>query len=135
MKRSRLLVPPGIGLMMLVLACARAAAPVEGSTTATAAQSGGQQVIVHLVPRPDSVGSVPEKFEWSAVPNAQSYSIGVWNEVDRMIYRQNGLTTNSMQWPKDSPLDMGTYFWSVTALNRDERPIGDSGLAAFVVNK
>lgn len=137
MNRSRLLVSPGIGLLMAVaFACVRASAPVEGATAATL-QSGAkdQKVIVHLSPRPDSVGGVPEKFEWTAVPNAASYSIGIWNEVDRMIYRQNDLRTNSLTWPKESALDMGTYFWSVTALTKDDRPIADSGLAAFVVNK
>jgi hypothetical protein len=137
MNRSRLFLSPGIGVLMAVaFACARASAPVEGATP-TALQPGAsqQKVIVHLLPRPDSVGGVPEKFEWTAVPNADSYSIGLWNEVDRMIFRQNGLKSNALQWPRDFPLEMGTYLWSVTALGKDDRPLADSGLAAFVVNK
>ena len=137
MRHHGFLVTPGIALLIVIaLACARATQPVAEATTAST-QSGAnaQKVIVHLAPRPDSVGAVPEKFEWTAIPNADSYSIGVWNEVDRMIYRQNGIKTNSLTWPKDSPLDLGTYFWSVTALTKEERPIADSGLAAFVVNK
>ena len=138
MSRRRLVVTPGISVLVAIaFACARASAPVQGAAATERVQSGTsqQRVIVHLTPRPDSVGGLPEKFEWTAIPNAASYSIGIWNEVDRMIYRQNGIPTNSLPWPKESALEMGTYFWSVTALTKDDRPLADSGLAAFVVNK
>ncbi len=136
MNRPRLLLSQGIAVALVVaFACARASAPVEGSTAAAPAQSESRkQVIMHLTPRPDSVGGLPEKFEWTAVANADSYSIGLWNEVDRMIFRQNDLKTNSLLWPREFTLEMGTYLWSVTALSKG-RPIGDSGLAAFVVNQ
>jgi hypothetical protein len=94
--------------------------------------ASSDQVIEHLAPRRDSVGSMPEKYEWTAVKGADRYSIGLWNEVDQMIFRQDGLTSTTFVWPSDSTLEMGTYFWSVTAWSQD-RAIAGSGLAAFVI--
>jgi hypothetical protein len=135
MSPRRLLVAPGFGaLLVIVLACAQSSDRAEGAS-ATARQSNSRdQVIEHLTPRRDSVGSIPEKYEWTAVKGAESYSLGLWNEVDQMIFRQDGLTSTTFAWPSDSKLEMGTYFWSVTAWSQD-RAIAGSGLAAFVINR
>jgi hypothetical protein len=63
---------------------------------------------------------------------ADNYSIGVGNEVDMLVWRQNNIPTNSVTRPDDVPLDAGTYFWSVSALRNGEE-LADSGLSAFVV--
>lgn len=85
----------------------------------------------HLIPVRDSQGSLPTRFEWTAVPGATSYSIGVWNEVDMMIWRHDKIETNSFV-PTDLRLEPGTYFWTISAL-RDGDEIAASGLSAFVV--
>ena len=84
------------------------------------------------MPARDSVGSAPRSFSWTAVQGADSYSIGIWNEVDMMVWRQNNIPTNSVNKPDDVELPPGTYFWSISAL-RDGEEIADSGLSAFVV--
>ena len=98
------------------------------------AQDAQSQTINHVKPRRDSSGPIPDRFEWTAVKGADSYAVGLWNEVDVRIWRQNNIQTNSVEWPKDLVLDAGTYFWSVMAL-RNGQPIADSGLAAFIVVK
>ena len=61
-----------------------------------------------------------------------SYSIGVWNEIDMLVWRQNGISATSVARPDDVTLEPGTYFWSVSALRNGEE-LADSGLSAFVV--
>jgi hypothetical protein len=86
----------------------------------------------HLIPARDSQGSLPRRFEWTAVPGADSYSVGIWNEVDVMIWRADHIPTNSFDRPDSLSLEPGTYLWSISAL-RDGDEIAASGLAAFVV--
>lgn len=119
------------GVVILVLAGVSGlvglyAAP---SISTEAAQS---QTINHVKPRRDSSGPIPDRLEWTAVKGADSYAVGVWNEVDVRIWRANNIETNSIEWPKELVLDAGTYLWSVMAL-RNDQPIADSGLAAFIV--
>ena len=94
--------------------------------------SAGSQRLDHVMPARDSVGSAPKTFSWTTVPGADSYSIGIWNEVDVLIWRQNGISTTSVTRPDDVSLEPGTYFWSVSALRNGEE-LADSGLSAFVV--
>lgn len=85
----------------------------------------------HLIPARDSQGSLPTRFEWTAVAGADAYSIGIWNEVDMLIWRMDRIPTNSFV-PTDLRLEPGTYFWTISALrNGDE--IAASGLSAFVI--
>ena len=86
----------------------------------------------HLIPARDSQGNLPSRFEWTAVPGADSYSVGIWNEVDTLIWRLDHIPTNSFTSPADLRLDPGTYFWTISALREGEE-ITTSGLAAFVV--
>ena len=120
--------------VLVGLACA----PADGrsrSTSADAASAATQTpVIEHVSPRRDSVGRAPTAFEWTRVEGADSYAIGLWNEVDVMLWRQDGIHQNHVDWPKDVKLDPGTYFWSVTAIRAD-RSIAESGLAAFIVRE
>lgn len=124
-------------LAVMSLACT----PSNGRPDATpvapaAAQSIGserpERTLDHIAPARDSVGASPSYFEWTAVPGADGYAIGVWNEVDGMVWRQSGLRSTSVMRPKDLTLEPGTYFWSVTAL-RDDTPVAESGRSAFVV--
>ena len=75
---------------------------------------------------------MPKRFEWTPVKGADHYAMGVWSEVDVLVWRSGEVTTPFVDVPKDVVLDSGTYFWSITAL-RDGRPIADSGNAAFIV--
>jgi len=86
----------------------------------------------HLIPARDSQGSLPSRFEWTAVPGADQYSVGIWNEVDVLVWRADHIPTNSFERPESLRLEPGTYFWSISAVRGDDE-IASSGLAAFVV--
>jgi hypothetical protein len=120
-------------LILAGLACSPPAAESQGAPSAAAA-SAQELEIDHLVPRRDSVGPAPARFEWTPVKGADSYAIGVWNEVDMLLWQQAGIATTSIDRPKELQLVPGTYFWSVSAL-RGGQQIADSGLAAFVVKE
>lgn len=132
MSHRRRFVAPGLVVLLVLLACADGPDPAEGAPSGQTASA--DQMIEHITPRRDSVGSLPEKFEWTAVPKADRYALGIWTEFDVLVFSQENLTSNSLVWPPENKLDMGTYFWSVTAL-RQGRPIAESGLAAFVINR
>jgi hypothetical protein len=100
-----------------------------------AAPSGSAEqsvTINHLSPRPDSSGPIPKRLEWTPVKGADSYSVGVWSEIDMLVWKLGRLTTASVDWPQDIDVEAGTYYWSVMAFKND-RPIADSGRAAFIV--
>lgn len=86
----------------------------------------------HLIPARDSQGSLPKRFEWTAVQGADSYTVGIWNEIDMMIWKRANITTTSITDLDDLKLDPGTYFWTISAV-RDGEEITSSGLSAFVV--
>ena len=85
----------------------------------------------HLIPARDSQGSLPKHFEWTAVPGADEYSIGIWNEIDMLVWRHDRITATSFD-PTDLELVPGTYFWTISALHEGDE-IAASGLSAFVV--
>lgn len=131
--RSRAAVFGGLlGAALVVALSPGCAAPSAGE--AQTAKADEVTVIQHEVPRRDFVGPQPDRFAWSAVPGADRYAIGLWNEVDRLLWRQDDLATNSVPRPAELDLEEGTYFWTVSAL-KDGREIGKSGLAAFVVER
>jgi len=112
----------------------RSSVLIRGATAIDRQVQGGSSNaprLDHLIPARDSQGNQPTRFEWTAVPQADSYSIGVWNEVDMLIWRKDHIPTNSFV-PIDLRLDPGTYFWTISALRAGEE-ITTSGLAAFVV--
>ena len=119
----------GMAILVLAGVPGRVGLHFAPSISAQGAQS---QTINHVKPRRDSSGPNPDRLEWTEVKGADSYAVGVWNEVDVVVWKRGNIKTNSVEWPKDIVLDAGTYFWSVLAL-RDGRPIADSGLAAFIV--
>ena len=86
----------------------------------------------HVSPRPDSSGPIPKRLEWTPVKGADSYSVGVWSEIDMLVWKVSNLKTASVEWPADIDVDAGTYYWSVMAF-RNDQPIADSGRAAFIV--
>jgi hypothetical protein len=86
----------------------------------------------HVSPARDSVGPAPTRFAWTAIEGADLYAIGIWNEVDVLIWRQDNIPSTSVTLPDTVPLEPGTYFWAVSAL-REGSQIAESGLAAFVV--
>lgn len=90
------------------------------------------QTIDPVAPQRDYTGRQPDQFMWTAVKGADHYAIGIFNEVDVILWRKDDVPTNSIAWPAGLKLDGGTYFWSVSAL-QGERTIGDSGRTAFVI--
>jgi hypothetical protein len=92
------------------------------------------QDIRHVEPRPDFVGPQPERFTWSKVEGADSYTLRIWNEADTRVVSEEGLTTTTVDFPKESDMPAGTYFWAIVGM-RGAQPIAESGLAAFVVQK
>jgi len=122
-----------IGLAVGVVSCAHPNGDQQATPSPAASQrASAPQRLDHVSPARDSIGSAPKTFTWTAVPGADSYSIGIWNEIDMMVWRQNGIPTTSVTRPDDVPLEPGTYFWSVSAL-RNGQELADSGLSAFVV--
>jgi hypothetical protein len=120
----------------VALACAPAHGRQDAAppSPAPAATLGAEQepTIEHLSPRRDSSGPIPKRLEWTPVKGADNYSVGVWSEVDYMVWKVGHLKTSSVDWPADIVVEPGTYFWSVMAF-RGDRPIADSGRAAFIV--
>jgi hypothetical protein len=122
-----------VAFAALAVSCAHSGTSRQTTpAAATDASRAGSRRLDHIMPARDSVGRAPKTFTWTAVQGADSYSIGVWNEVDVMIWRQNNIPTTSVDWPDDMTLEPGTYFWSVSALSNGEE-VADSGLSAFVV--
>src|SRR5580765_6495577 len=81
------------------VSCTHPGAGLQSTPSATAssrASAGAVQRLDHVMPARDSVGSAPKTFSWTAVQGADSYSIGVWNEVDVLVWRQNNIPTNSV---------------------------------------
>ncbi len=121
------------GIVVIVLACAPSAGPAGDEQDAPPAQRQ-TELIDHVMPARDSVGKAPTRFEWTKVDGADRYAIGVWNEVDVLLWRQDDIQTNAIDRPEPVQFEPGTYFWSVSAL-KDGRQIGESGLSAFVVRE
>lgn len=122
-----------VSLMAMSVACSPSLGRREGAPAATASpRETRTQSIDHLTPRPDAVGSVPARFAWTLVDGADTYFLGIWNEVDTLIWRAGDLRAPSLMLPADFRLEPETYFWSVTAM-RGDRPLAESGRAAFVV--
>ena len=121
--------------LALLIAATVACTASSESLDAEAGQAAAEQrlpTIEHVAPVRDSVGTQPLRFEWTAADGADRYAIGVWDDVDRLMWRNDQVGGTSVAFPPDVELGFGTYFWSVTAL-RDGRPIAESGLSAFVV--
>jgi hypothetical protein len=112
-----------------LLACSASTA-IE--TTASGAAAAQEASIRHLVPEPDSSGDIPKRFEWTPVKGADRYAINVFNEIDIPLWQQDDIREPRVDWPKELRVESGTYFWAVAAI-KDDRPIAQSGRAAFVV--
>jgi len=132
-----------LSLPILALAVSAAIACASDAPAAAASASGQApppgptgktQDIRHLEPRPDSVGPQPERFSWSKVEAADSYTLRVWTEYDVRVISESGLTVTTVDFPKEYDMPAGTYFWSIVGM-RGDQAIAESGLAAFVVQK
>jgi hypothetical protein len=123
-----------IAALLPANAAACAADAPAATTSAPAAAAGQSGDIKHLEPTPDSIGPQPARFRWTAVDAAESYTVRIWNEADVRVASETGLTTTSIDFPKDADMPAGTYFWSIVAM-RGDQAIAESGLAAFVVQK
>jgi hypothetical protein len=130
-----------MAVVSLGLACAQATSsrttvdpslPGAGAIERQIEGSARPPKLDHLIPARDSQGSLPSRFEWTPVAGADSYSVGIWNEVDMLIWRMDHITTASFDRPDSLRLEPGTYFWTISAL-KDGQEITASGLSAFVV--
>ena len=120
----------GLGLALLGLACSSQSAQ-EASAPAVEQAPITRDRIEHVVPTRDSVGPMPARFEWTAAKGVDEYAMTVENEVDMLLFQARTRST-SLDWPKGTTLDPGTYFWRVVGIS-DGRRVADSGRAAFVV--
>ena len=129
MMRSKRLIW-SVAATLIVVACSNAHEARESVPPVATEQR--LPTIEHVSPKRDSVGGQPTRFEWTAAKDANSYAIGVWDDVDRLMWRADRIRETSIELPKDVQLEFGTYFWAVTALH-DDRPVAESGRSAFVV--
>lgn len=118
----------------IVAACACSAPSASPREAAGVAVEQESLLINHVRPRRDSVGPLPDRFEWTAAQGADRYAIGLWDDVDRLRWRSDDITGTSIACPAGLDLEAGTYFWIVVGL-RGEQQIADSGRAAFVVER
>ena len=139
-QQRRISLAPAIVLLAFAAACSHATSnknmvdpSLRGAGAIERQIEGGTAApkLDHVMPARDSQGSQPARFEWTSVPQADSYSIGIWNEVDMLIWRKDGIPNNYFV-PTDLRLEPGTYFWTISALRQGEE-ITASGLSAFVV--
>lgn len=121
-------------IVVLALACAPSAEHDEAASEGAQQKSSGASTIRHLSPVADSVGAQPSRFEWTSVDGADRYAIGVYNDVDRLLWRREDITTSFVARPEELDLDAGTYFWRVAAI-REDKQVADSGWSAFVVRR
>ena len=120
-------------LVALALGCTAQLGRREGAPAAAAPERGGRlSSIEHLTPPRDSIGAVPPRFAWTPFEGADAYAIGIWSEVDVLLWRADDVRGPSVAPPVDLRLEPGTYFWSVTAL-REKQAVAESGRAAFIV--
>lgn len=118
---------------LLVVACAAPSDATREAPGAAEVQAVKQQLIEHQVPRRDFVGPQPARFAWTPAKGADHYAIGIWNEVDRLIWRKDDISGPSVDRPADLDFEPGTYFWTVSGLTGANQEIAKSGLSAFVV--
>src|SRR6059036_1081142 len=88
MRRVRFTSLPLWAVLMLAVAALSCRHPGAHQDSAPSrsngARPGAAQRLDHVMPARDSIGSAPKTFTWTAVPGADSYSIGIWNEVDML---------------------------------------------------
>jgi hypothetical protein len=131
MRERKLSLPIAVALLTIGLACSSSFGGGEPQASTQRRDERGV-LIDHVSPSRDSVGPAPTRFEWTPAAGADRYAFGLWTDINVLVWRSDRIQTVSVEIPKEVVLEPGTYFWSVTAL-RDDRQIGESGLAAFVV--
>ena len=120
-------------VLAVLIAAATACTPSAARNGDLPAQNPARgRNVDHILPARDSIGAAPTRFTWTAIDGADLYAIGIWNEVDVLVWRQDNIPSTSVTLPADVHLEPGTYFWAVSAL-REGSQIAESGLAAFVV--
>ena len=122
--------------VLVSLACApRELTPAANGSSESAAVAAIQKIAIeHVTPRRDFVGPLPNRLEWTAVPDIDSYAINVEDEIEIPVFDQEGITTTSVPWPKEVKIPPGTYFWRIIGIKAG-KVIADSGRAAFVVHE
>jgi hypothetical protein len=124
--------PTIVVLALLSLACVTRDPAPEAAPLAEAKIQ--RDKIEHVTPRPDFVGPLPTRLEWTAVDGADTYAIGVENEIEIAVFDQAGIAATSVAWPAGLKIEPGTYYWRIVGF-KSGRMIADSGRAAFVVRE
>ena len=123
------------GVVALVASgCATATPASTRPLPALATLGRPSAVLNHIAPARDSMGSSPTHFEWTPVAGADEYAVGVYNEIDMIVWRYDHIPGNvtSIDRTDGGRFEPGTYFWMVSA-QKDGLEFGESGLSAFVV--
>jgi hypothetical protein len=126
--------PTLLALVVFSLACVAPGNAPEASTGSAQIDKIDRVKIEHVVPRPDFVGPLPTRLEWTAAAGVDNYTVSVENEIEIPVFDQDGVTTTSVPWPTEVRIEPGTYYWRITGMKGD-RLIADSGRAAFVVHE
>jgi hypothetical protein len=121
-----------VAAALLVVACTSAQGARESEPPVVAQH--WLPTIDHVSPARDAVGAAPTRFEWTAAKDADEYAIGLWDDVDRLLWSNFHVHGTSVVLPDEVELGFGTYYWSVTGM-RGGRPIAESGRSAFVVSR
>jgi hypothetical protein len=124
----------GLWFVVFSLACVSREGAPEASSAGTEVAAIQRIQIEHLVPRPNFVGPLPVRLEWTAAAGVDTYEVGVENEIEIPVFDQGGIKTTSVPWPKEARVEPGTYYWRITGY-QDGRLVADSGRAAFVVHE
>ena len=119
-------------LAVLLLTLAAIPACLHNKTPAKSDRTG---IVDPIIPPADFVGAAPARFSWTPIPGATHYAMGIWNDVDTLVWRQDGIEATSLNRPEDLQLSPGTYYWNVVALTEADQQIATSGMMAFVVNR
>jgi hypothetical protein len=123
-----------VAAFFLAVACSPAPGDLEARSGDAAQAAPRTDRIEHLVPARDSVGAAPKKFAWTPAGGEVRYEMGVWNEVDTMLWQTRDLRETSIATPAELVFEPGTYWWGVIAV-RDGRVVAESGRSAFVVRQ
>src|SRR5215207_1456130 len=93
------------------LALCMAAATMNGACTAPRGARDGAAPpapatrraprLDHISPPRDFTGATPKFFEWTAVEGADRYAIGILNEIDLVVWRNDHVPTTSVDWPSE----------------------------------
>jgi hypothetical protein len=90
-----------------------------------------------IQPIADGVSQSPLKFKWEAVIQTESYTLELFDEALRPVWKAEGIRTNEFTLPEGVTSKLASksvFFWMITAHlpEGEERP---SRLEKFILGK